>query len=49
MPEKIIVREAFALEGIIYGPGWEIPPEVWLRLLERERNTLLNVGMVERE
>jgi hypothetical protein len=40
MPEKIIVREALTLEGIVYTPGWDIPPEVWLRLPERERNAL---------
>jgi hypothetical protein len=34
---------------MIYGPGDEIPAEVWLRLRERERNALLNLGKVERE
>ena len=47
--DKIIVREALTLEGIVYPPGWEIPPEVWRRLPKRERNTLLNLGKVERE
>jgi hypothetical protein len=34
---------------MIYGPGMEIPTEVWLRLPKRERNRLLNLGKVERE
>ena len=49
MADRIVVREAVTLEGIVYGPGMEIPPEVWLRLPERERNTLLNLGKVERQ
>jgi len=46
--DPIAVRDALTLNGIIYGPGMEIPPEVWLRLPERERNALLNLGKVER-
>ena len=49
MAEKIIVREALTLEGIVYGPGWEIPFEVWLRLPIRKRNMLLNIGRVEEQ
>ena len=49
MTERIMVREALTLEGIVYGPGKELPPEVRLRVPERERNTLLNLGKVERE
>ena len=49
MADRIVVREALTLEGIVYGPGWEIPPEVWRRLPEREQNTLLNLGKVQRE
>ena len=48
MAEKILVREAFTLEGIVYGPAWEIPLAVWLRVPVRERNTLLNTAKVER-
>ena len=47
MAEKIIVREALTLEGIVYGPGMEIPFEVWLRVPVRERNRLLNTARVE--
>ncbi len=47
MAEKIVVREALTLEGIVYGPGWENPFEVWLRVPKRERNMLLNHGKVE--
>jgi hypothetical protein len=46
--DRIVVREALTLDGIIYGLGMEIPPVVWLRLPERERNTLLNTGKVKR-
>ncbi len=42
--DRIVVREALTLDGIIYGPGDEIPPEVWLRLPELERNTLIELG-----
>jgi hypothetical protein len=28
MAEKILVREALTLEGIVYPPGWEIPLDV---------------------
>jgi hypothetical protein len=37
------------LEGIVCAPDWVIPPEVWLRVPERERNRLLNSGRVERD
>lgn len=47
MAEKTVVREALTLEGIIYGPGWESPLAVWLRLPVRERNKLLNTGKVQ--
>ena len=47
MADKIIVREAVTLEGIVYPPGWEIPLEVWLRVPVKERNMLLNTGKVE--
>jgi hypothetical protein len=43
----IEVREALALDGIVYGPADEIPLKVWLRLPQRERNTLLSLGRVE--
>ncbi len=46
MAEKIIVREALALEGIVYPPGWEIPLDVWMRVPKRERNILMNTGKV---
>jgi hypothetical protein len=45
----IVVREALTLDGIIYGPGDEIPPEVWVRLPKPERNTLLNNAKVGRD
>jgi hypothetical protein len=48
MAEKIIVREALAVEQIVYPPGWKIPLAVWLRVPVRERNTLLNTARVER-
>ena len=44
MAEKIVVREALTLEGIVYVPGWEIPFEVWMRLPVKERNMLLNTA-----
>jgi len=34
------------LEGIVYGPGREIPFEVWLRVPIRERSILLNTAKV---
>jgi hypothetical protein len=46
--DRIVVRDALTLDGIVYGPGQEIPPAVWLRLPKRERNRLLNLGNVER-
>jgi hypothetical protein len=49
MPERLILRQAVTLEGIVYGPGWEVPPEVWRRLPQRERNKLENLGKVKRE
>ncbi len=45
---EIVVRQALTLEGIVYGPGSVIPPEVWQRVSERERNRLLNFGKVQR-
>ena len=47
MAEEYNVREALTLEGIVYGPAMEIPLEVWLRLPQKERNTLLNTAKVE--
>jgi hypothetical protein len=47
--DRIVVRETLTLEGMIDGPGTEIPPDVWLRLPKRERNTLLNLAKVERD
>ena len=47
MAEKIIVREAVTLEGIVYPPGWKIPLDVWLRVPVRERNILLNTARVQ--
>jgi hypothetical protein len=49
MADKIIVRQALTLEGVVYPPGWEIPLAVWLRLPKRQRNRLLDLGMVRRE
>ncbi len=47
MPERILVREALTLEGIVYGPTMEIPLAVWLRLPVKERNWLENTGKVD--
>ncbi len=47
MAEKILVREALSLEGIVYPSGWEIPLTLWLRLPVRERNIILNTAKVE--
>lgn len=47
MAEKIIVREALTLEGIVYGPGWEVRFEVSLLVPVRERDTLLNAAKVQ--
>jgi len=44
---EIVVRQALTLEGIVYGPGSAIPPEVWQRVPEREQNRLLNLGKVQ--
>ena len=46
--QRIVVREALTLEGIVYGPDMEIPPEVWRRVPTREQNKLLNTAKVER-
>ena len=46
MAEKILVREALTLEGIVYGPAMEIPMEVGLRAPVRQRNMLLNTAKV---
>jgi hypothetical protein len=45
----LIVLKALTFDGIVYGPGAEIPPHVCVRLPVRERNTLLNLGKVERD
>jgi hypothetical protein len=45
---RIVVREAFTLEQLVYVPSMEVPPEEWLRLPQRERNRLLNTAKVER-
>jgi hypothetical protein len=47
MALRIVVREAFTLERLVYAPGMEVPPEEWLRLPRRERNRLLNTAKVE--
>jgi hypothetical protein len=46
---RIVVREVLTLDLVVCGPGDEIPLEVWLQLPVQERNTLLNLGKVERE
>ena len=49
MAVRILGREALTLEGIVYGPSMEVPPEVWLRLPVSERNTLLNTATVQQQ
>ncbi len=34
------------LEEIVYGQGWVISVKVWLRLPERERDTLLTTSFL---
>jgi hypothetical protein len=47
MARRIVVREAFAFDRLVYVPGIEVPPEAWLRLPQRKRNRLLNTAKVE--
>jgi hypothetical protein len=49
MAEKVVVVEALAFEGIVYGPGMEIPHDVWLRVAVRDRNKLLNTASCEED
>jgi hypothetical protein len=37
MAPRIVVRETFTLEQLVYVPNMEVPPEEWLRLPQRER------------
>jgi hypothetical protein len=39
MALRIVVRQAFTLERLVYVPNMEVPPEAWLRLPQRERNS----------
>jgi len=45
----VMVLHALTLDGVIYVPGQTIEPEVWLRVPERERNTLQNTAKVRVE
>jgi hypothetical protein len=45
----VIVLKVFSLEGLIYTPGQRVDPWAWLRLTDRERNTMINTGKVRLE